>query len=218
VGTRSVIARPIPEGGFYGTSCHYDGYPAHQGRVLFDAVTGHLAGDTDAACSYLIDQHPAGRSVLHGDFTTRPATSIPPTPTTDATSATATANATTHPGRPRPPARPEPPMSSHPTGCRSHQPGRRLAASRRPGLDRHPGLGRDRQPRQPPAPPALTAQSRPTTANNPTQHPVGAGRRVTQEPSVPGAEGSLHLGSPPGRWWRLVALRSRCTDGAATDA
>jgi hypothetical protein len=81
-----------------------------------------------------------------------------------------------------------------------------------PGLDRHPGLGRDRQPRQPPAPPILTAQCRPTTASNPTQHPVGAGRRVTQEPSVPGAEGSLHLGSPPGRWWRLVALPSRCTE------
>jgi hypothetical protein len=25
--------------------CHYDGYPAHQGRILFDAVTGHFAGD-----------------------------------------------------------------------------------------------------------------------------------------------------------------------------
>jgi hypothetical protein len=72
VGTRSVIARPIPEGGFYGTYCHYDGYPAHQGRVLFDAVTGHFPGDTDAACSSLIDQHPAGWSVLHGDFTTPP--------------------------------------------------------------------------------------------------------------------------------------------------
>jgi hypothetical protein len=49
VSTRSVIARPTPEGGFRGTYCHYDGYPAHQGRVLFDAVTGHFAGDPDAA-------------------------------------------------------------------------------------------------------------------------------------------------------------------------
>ena len=72
MGTRSVIARPTPEGGFHGTYCHYDGYPAHQGRVLFDAVTGHFGGDTDAACTYLIDQHPAGWSVLHGDFTTPP--------------------------------------------------------------------------------------------------------------------------------------------------
>jgi hypothetical protein len=40
--------------------------------VLFQAVTGHFAGDTDAACSYLIDQHPAGWSVLHGDFTNPP--------------------------------------------------------------------------------------------------------------------------------------------------
>jgi hypothetical protein len=69
VSTRSVIARPTPEGGFCGTYCHYDGYPAHQGRILFDAVTGHFAGDPDAACRYLIDQHPAGWSVLGGDFT-----------------------------------------------------------------------------------------------------------------------------------------------------
>jgi hypothetical protein len=72
MGTRSVIARPTPEGGFCGTYCHYDGYPAHQGRILFEAVTGHFGGDPDAACTYLIDQHPAGWSVLHGDFTTPP--------------------------------------------------------------------------------------------------------------------------------------------------
>ncbi len=70
--TRSVIARPSPDGGFHGTYCHNDGYPAHQGRVLFDAVTGHFAGDTDAACRYLIDEHSAGWSVLHGDFTVPP--------------------------------------------------------------------------------------------------------------------------------------------------
>jgi hypothetical protein len=76
VGTRSVIARPSPEGGFHGSFhgsyCHYDGYPAHQGRVLFEAVTGPFAGDPDAACQYLIDQHPAGWSVLYGDFTLPP--------------------------------------------------------------------------------------------------------------------------------------------------
>jgi hypothetical protein len=72
VGTRSVIARPSPDGGFRGTYCHYDGYPAHQGRVLFEAVTGHFNGDPDAACQYLIDQHPAGWSVLYGDFTAPP--------------------------------------------------------------------------------------------------------------------------------------------------
>jgi hypothetical protein len=72
VSTRSVIARPTPEGGFRGRYCHNDGYPAHQGRVLFDAVTGHFDGDPDAACRYLIDQHPAGWSVLHGDFTVPP--------------------------------------------------------------------------------------------------------------------------------------------------
>jgi hypothetical protein len=72
VSTRSVIARPTPDGGFGGTYCHNDGYPAHQGRILFDAVTGHFAGDTDAACRYLIDQRPAGWSVLGGDFTAPP--------------------------------------------------------------------------------------------------------------------------------------------------
>ena len=78
--TRSVIARPTPEGGFRGTYCHYDGYPAHQGRVLFDAVTGHFAGDPDAACRYLIDEHPAGWSVLHGDFTIPPGFQTDPDP------------------------------------------------------------------------------------------------------------------------------------------
>jgi hypothetical protein len=69
VSTRSVIARPTPEGGFYGTYCHNDGYPAHQGPILFNAVTGHFAGDPDAACRYLIDEYPAGWSVMGGDFT-----------------------------------------------------------------------------------------------------------------------------------------------------
>ena len=103
--TRSVIARPTPEGGFHGTYCHYDGYPAHQGRILFDAVTGYFAGDIDAACRYLIDEHPAGWSVLHGDFTIpagfRPAV----TRRIWAISATATATARSHPAR-RSPSRP----------------------------------------------------------------------------------------------------------------
>ena len=65
-------ARPTPEGGFHGNYCHNDGYPAHQSRILFDAVTGYFDGDPDAACRYLIDQHPAGWSVLGGDFTVPP--------------------------------------------------------------------------------------------------------------------------------------------------
>jgi hypothetical protein len=63
VATRSVIARPTPEGGFCGTYCHYDGYPAHQGRLLHGAVGGQFDGDPDAACRYLIDQHPARENV-----------------------------------------------------------------------------------------------------------------------------------------------------------
>jgi hypothetical protein len=81
LGTRSVIARPHPDGGFSGNYCHYDGYPAHQGRVLFEAVTGHFAGDPDAACAYLIDQHPAGWSVLYGDFSLPPGYQHHPDPT-----------------------------------------------------------------------------------------------------------------------------------------
>jgi len=72
VSIRSVIARPTPEGGFCGTYCHNDGYPAHQGRIMFDAVTGYFDGDPDAACRYFIDEHPAGWSVLHGDFDASP--------------------------------------------------------------------------------------------------------------------------------------------------
>jgi hypothetical protein len=98
VSTRSVIARPDAEGSFCGTSCHYDGYPAHQGRVLLDAVTGHFAGDPDAACRYLIDEHPGGWSVLGGDFTVPAGYRTGLTRTTCATSATATATATSHPG------------------------------------------------------------------------------------------------------------------------
>ena len=60
--TRSVIARPTPEGGFGGTYCHYDGYPAHQGRILFDAVTGPFAGDPDAACT--LSDRPASRRLV----------------------------------------------------------------------------------------------------------------------------------------------------------
>jgi hypothetical protein len=94
-----VIARPTPQGGFRGNYCHNDGYPAHQGRVLFDAVTGHFDRDADAACRHLIDQHPAGWSVLHGDFTAPPGYRTGHDPQTCATSATATATAGSRLGR-----------------------------------------------------------------------------------------------------------------------
>jgi hypothetical protein len=47
------------------------GWPAH-GRPSPPVVTGHLDGDPDGACRYLIDQHPAGWSVLGGDLTAPP--------------------------------------------------------------------------------------------------------------------------------------------------
>jgi hypothetical protein len=68
VAIHSVIARPMPVG-WEGRYCHHRGNPAHLGRVLFGAVTGHFAGDVDAARRYFIDDHPAGWSYLGGDFT-----------------------------------------------------------------------------------------------------------------------------------------------------
>jgi hypothetical protein len=67
--------------------------------VLFDAVTGHFDGDPEAACRYLIDQHPAGWSVLRGDVAALPGFRTRMDPATCATSATATTTATSHPGR-----------------------------------------------------------------------------------------------------------------------
>ncbi len=43
--------------------------PPTKGRVLHEAVTGHFAGDVEAARRYLIDEHPAGWRHLGGDFT-----------------------------------------------------------------------------------------------------------------------------------------------------
>ena len=94
--TSSIISRPTPQG-WEGRSCHYDGYPHHQGRVLFEAVTCHFAAEVDAARRYFIDDHPAGWSQLGGDFTRL--TGYLAAGRTTATSATATATATTR--RPR---------------------------------------------------------------------------------------------------------------------
>jgi len=68
VGTSSIIGRPTPQG-WEGRLCSYEGHPERQGRVLFEAVTGHFAGDVDAARGYFLDDHPAGWSHLGGDFT-----------------------------------------------------------------------------------------------------------------------------------------------------
>jgi hypothetical protein len=177
MGTRSVIARPIPEGGFHGTYCHYDGYPAHQGRVLFDAVTGHFAGDTDAACSYLIDQHPAGRSVLHGDFTTPPGYQHPTDPNDRRNQCYCHGQRHDPPRPPLDTSRPEPPgstmpMSSHPTGCRS-SPAWTAAGSQSPN---RPG----------PTPRTGTrSTATPTTCAASTDRPVRADDR--EQPSTPSA-------------------------------
>jgi hypothetical protein len=140
VSTRSVIARPTPEGGFHGIYCHNDGYPVHQGRILFDAVTGHFDGAPDAACRYLIDQPPAGWPVLGGDFTVPPGyrTGHDPQDLRDQC----------HGDRQEPP---RPPLTDHTARDAwvddayvleakrlrvLHQPRRRMAAGGRAGLDR----------------------------------------------------------------------------------
>jgi hypothetical protein len=176
VSTRSVIARPTPEGGFGGTYCHYDGYPAHQGAILFDAVTGHFTGDPDAACYYLIDQHPAGWSVLHGDFT------VPPGYRTGHDPQDLRNQCYCHGDRHEPPARRSPttppatpgwttPTCWTPSGCGCSQPRRRVAAGGRPGLDRMARLGRHR-PARPTPPPRVVA---PPPARSPVAAATGYG-------------------------------------------
>jgi hypothetical protein len=174
VSTRSVIARPTPEGGFSGRYCHYDGYPAHQGRVLFDAVTGHFDGDPDAACRYLIDEHPAGWSVLYGDFAAPPGYRTGHNP--DDLRNQCYCHGDRH-------ERPRPPLTDHtaraawvdyatcsnPTGCGAHQPPGRVAAGRRAGLDRHARLG-CHPPARPTPPPRLVAPHR---RPRPSDHDAG---------------------------------------------
>ena len=207
MGTRSVIVRPTPVGGFYGTYCHYDGYPAHQGRVLFEAVTGHFGGDTDAACRYLIDEHPAGWSVLHGDFTIPPGYRLPTDPDDLRNQCYC------HGDRHDPP---RPPLDDHTASDAwvdyayvigpdrlqvLTDVGGWLAAGRRSGLDRHPRLGCHRPPRQAAAPPVLT---RPLPGGDPCQSQP-APRRPWPAPPV---DEACRAGAPPlkasnrdAAWW-----------------
>ena len=113
MGTRSVIARPAGDA-WQGRACHYDGYPDHQGRVLFDAVTGHFAGDIDAACRTSSTSTPPAGASSAATSPSRPASTQPATRAT-ATSATATATATSRPRACSTPTPPAPAPSSTPT-------------------------------------------------------------------------------------------------------
>lgn len=74
MGTRSVIAKPVPAGdtptgGFIGTYCHWDGYPSGVGRTLWEVHHGHFGGDVDAMVTYFVDDELVGWSSICGaDF------------------------------------------------------------------------------------------------------------------------------------------------------
>ena len=65
--TRSVIARETPAG-FTGRYVHWDGYPSGVGETIWRLYRGRFGRDLDAMLSELIDGHPAGWSVLCGDW------------------------------------------------------------------------------------------------------------------------------------------------------
>jgi hypothetical protein len=155
---RSSPARPLD--GWEGRYCHYD-YPAHQGRVLHEAVTGSFAGDVEAARRYLIDEHPAGWSYLGGDFT-KPAGFVEglAASTTAATSATATAIATTSPPRSSPRAR----RSSSPTTATSS------ATSGSPCSSPAPAVSWSAAPRSP-GQPSPTGTTSTTACGGEGRHP-----------------------------------------------
>lgn len=73
--TRSVIARPTEgsEHSWEGRYHHSDGYPSGLGKTLWDALHGSFAGDIHGLLKLLIDDHPAGWSVINDRDLTKPA-------------------------------------------------------------------------------------------------------------------------------------------------
>jgi hypothetical protein len=213
VSTRSVIARPTPEGGFGGTSCHNDGDPAHHGRILFEAVSGPFAGDPDAACTYLIDQHPAGWSVLGGDFTTPPGYRRSTDPDDRRNQCSC------HGDRHDPPRPPLDDRSAHhagveyasviaPTGCRS-SPTLRVAGSRSPS---RPGPTPRTGTPSTPTPSTCAASTDPATPPSTPSTPTSTASTLAGATSGRGMQGSDASAQilQPGRSLVAAALRSRC--------
>ena len=66
--TRGCIARLLRKDPleFEGVYHHWDSYPSGLGRALFHLRRGFFREDTDAMLRMLIDQHPAGWSVVVG--------------------------------------------------------------------------------------------------------------------------------------------------------
>ena len=72
--TRSCIARPIETGGFQGRYVHWDGYPSGVGRDVYDLFNrpvkkGGFGRNFTRLTKALLDNHPAGFSHIHGDWT-----------------------------------------------------------------------------------------------------------------------------------------------------
>jgi hypothetical protein len=196
------------------------------GRILFDAVTGHFHGDPDTACHYLIDRHPVGWSVLGGDFTAPPGYRTGHHPRTGATSATATATATNHPTTTHRPHRPRRPhrLRLRARACPAagpHQPPRQLAAGRRTGLDRQSRLERHRPARPTAAPRLVAPDHRPDRL---------IGRHTNPCPTGPGADGGpkpVHRNptpaqrtdpAPPSPAWRCAQAMISSTTSVLASA
>lgn len=68
--TRSILARPVGDG-WEGRYHHSDGYPSTMGPLL-RRVREHFKGNVEAMLRFVIDEHPAGWSVLDGDLSLTP--------------------------------------------------------------------------------------------------------------------------------------------------
>lgn len=71
--TRGAIARRGGDGWRDGRYHHWDSYPSGLGKSLWDLYRGHFHRDLSAMLKTLLDDHPAGWSVINGkDFSQKP--------------------------------------------------------------------------------------------------------------------------------------------------
>lgn len=65
MGTRAVIAKPLPDGEWKGRYHHWDGYPSGLGVTLIKAKDEHFGGDLDKMITHLIDNEKIGWSTIN---------------------------------------------------------------------------------------------------------------------------------------------------------
>lgn len=70
--TNAAILRQTQAGEF-GVYCHSDGQPISLGKFLWHSYRGHFNHDLEAMLRFVIDEHPAGWSVLQGTDLNLPA-------------------------------------------------------------------------------------------------------------------------------------------------